>query len=365
MTIFNKRVFLIFSLPLFSVGILRADEGIKVGGDFRYRHEYINQEDSDTENRHRIRARVKLSAPVNKAIQLKFRLISGSAEPISANQTLGGSFITKGVGLDHAYFSWVLAKELGLEILGGKFGVPYHRIAKTELLWDRDLSMEGVALKYAHKKSGVAPFLSAALLWVEENKAGDDPMLLGGQIGVAPKMDAVSLEIGGGYHQFTNTKGHPFFYKRSESFGNTGDSTSATGGEWVYKNEYQLIETFLGAGLKIAKIPVGVFGRFVMNIGADSANTGWLAGLSFGKAKKPHTWSFRYYFRQLEKDAIVGAFGFSDFGGGGTDNSGHEVTANYVLHQKTTMGVTYFFNQTAIENGKQYQRVQADAKFKF
>ena len=78
-------------------------ESTKVKGDFRYRHEMIDKQDSDTRHRHRIRARFGLYGDVSPYSSFGIRLATGSDDPVSTNQTLDGAFSTKTIGLDLAY----------------------------------------------------------------------------------------------------------------------------------------------------------------------------------------------------------------------------------------------------------------------
>ena len=69
--------------------------------------------------------------------------------------------------------------------------------------------------------------------------------------------------------------------------------------------------------------------------------------------------------RELEANAVVGAFTDSDFAGGGTDGRGHRLTAKYALSKKVCFGLTYFIDDKGLENSKDYHRVQADFAVKF
>ena len=50
-----------------------------------------------------------------------------------------------------------------------------------------------------------------------------------------------------------------------------------------------------------------------------------MAGATLGKAKDKGSWQFDYNYRDLEADAVVGAFSDSDFAGGGTGAEGHKL----------------------------------------
>ena len=67
-------------------------------GDLRYRHEYIKQEDTDQRDRQRLRARLNMTATVDKSVNFIFALASGSTDdPVSSNQDLTGGFSDKPV----------------------------------------------------------------------------------------------------------------------------------------------------------------------------------------------------------------------------------------------------------------------------
>ena len=95
---------------------------------------------------------------------------------------------------------------------------------------------------------------------------------------------------------------------------------------------------------KIQSTPVHVFGDFVTNTSADSLNTGWLVGFAAGKLKQPGSWMVSYNYRELERDAVVGAFTDSDFRGGGTDGKGHEFAGAVQVAGNTAFEVTYFLD---------------------
>ena len=92
----------------------------------------------------------------------------------------------------------------------------------------------------------------------------------------------------------------------------------------------------------------------------------WLAGTIIGKCSSPNSWSFRYNYRDLEADAVLGVFTDSDFIDGGTDGRGHEFGFDYQIVKGVKTGATYFDNQRRLSLGaKDYQRLQLDLVFNF
>jgi len=127
-------------------------EKVKISGDLRYRHESIDEQSGgewkDGVSRHRIRARLGVNGKVNDEVDLGFRLASGSADPVSTNQNLESSFSSKTIWLDLAYFDWHPAGIKGFNFIGGKMNNPFYSVGKNQLIWDHDLTPEGLAAKY-------------------------------------------------------------------------------------------------------------------------------------------------------------------------------------------------------------------------
>ncbi|MBV1931943.1 MAG: putative porin [Porticoccaceae bacterium] len=331
-------------------------EKVKVKGDFRYRYENIDDENKPKDrNRSRVRARIEAQAQVNDTWKVGLGLASGSDDPVSTNQTLGGGGSSKGINLDMAYFDWS-----GIEnthVIGGKFKNPFYKPAKNGLIWDGDYRPEGLAFKYDNGQF----FANAAFMYLEsDDKAGskDAESFWGTQLGFnAALSDNVEFIGGVSYYDIPVMGSTPFF-DSSDSFGNT----LALDG--TYQNNYEELELFAELKTKVADLPFSVFVDWVENQDADDNETGLSAGLKLGKAKNPGTWQMAYIYQDLEADAVLGLTTDSDFGGGGTDSKGHIFKGGYAINKNTSFAVTYFIN----ENGDaetDYDRLQVDLKFKY
>jgi len=336
-------------------------ESVRVKGDLRYRHEMIDQEGKDVRHRHRIRTRIGISGQVNPNIKVGVQLATGSSNPISTNQTLDDGFSSKSVVLDLAYFSMTHEAVPGLTVTAGKFKSPFFSPGKSELIWDSDLNPEGGTASFEHSADNLKITLIGAGLYAEERSSNDDSWIGAGQ-GVAEydMNDGKSkVVVGGGLFHYENAEGfEPFFDGKSK--GNSIDTLGR------YMNEYNLLELFAQASTKLDNVPVTVMGDFVTNTSADSLKTGWLIGCRVGKLKDPGSWAFRYNYRELKKDAVIGAFTDSDFGGGGTDARGHELGGSVKVMKNAAFGVTYFVNTIGLDAAESdYSRLQIDLQLKF
>jgi len=345
-------------------------EKININGDFRYRHEYTDKEESVTRLRHRIRARANIIGQVSDETKIVLGVSAGSYDPVSSNQTLTGAFSSKQLVLDLAYFEMNLTALSGLKLIGGKATNQFYRPGNSELIWDSDLRHEGLIANYKIEFDHRTLQLIGAGLWITERSDDDNSYLAAGQAVLTHNFldHEGSVTFGGSYFFYVNTKGLPTFY---DYYSGKGNSVTPYGSGcfeyYFYNTGFELFEVFTAIDFKVGTTPFSFFGDYVTNTAADSLNNGWLVGLHIGKIKKPGSLALRYTYRNLEADAVICAFTNSDFRGGGTDARGHEIGGNYQLMEKTTLAVTYFNNKIGLEkdNKTDFQKWQIDLKFKF
>lgn len=349
---------------LVAAGAARAQDAwsdrISLKGDMRLRHEMIDQDDQEeTRNRWRLRARVSLAGEVNEMADVHVRLASGGDDPVSTNQSLDDGFTSKDITLDRAYLE--LRPAEGIALWGGKTPMPFEVV--KDLVWDSDLSPEGAALKYA-----AGPlFFNTAVWWVEERGSTDDTLMYGAQVGGAvAASDTVSLTGGAGYFYWDNLAGFPPLYDE-DGFGNTlvtlGDEETP---EEVFATDYGVLEAFSKVSLKTA-LPVSLYGNYIVNTEADTdGDTGFLFGATLGKAQDVGTFALDYNYRDLEADATVGTYTDSDSFGGGTNGRGHKFSGAYQLTRNLQAGATLFLS-TIDPDGEDidYTRAQFDLIAKF
>jgi len=345
-------------------------ESVKIKGDLRYRHEMIKKGDKDARHRHRVRARLGIFGEVSPYTKVGIQLATGSNDPVSTNQTLGGAFSTKQIGIDLAYFEASHEAIPGLTITGGKFKNPFFKPGKSELIWDSDWNPEGGVASLIKKTDAFNLTLTVAGLWIDERSSGDDSYLAAGQalgrLHFNEKKSSVAF--GGGFFIYGNAQGFEPFFDPEDPMGNSAILFVDDGDTVLqYANDYELLELFGEVTHRFESVPVTVMGDYVCNTAADSLNAGWLFGLRVGKARKPGSWEFRYIYRQVKADAVLGMFTDSDFRCGGTDARGHEIGGAVQLAANTAFKATYFINEIGLEEDEteDFKRLQVDLQFKF
>ncbi|MCF7956941.1 MAG: putative porin [Phycisphaerae bacterium] len=337
-------------------------DALKFSGDFRYRHESIEAENDGKPDRHRnrFRARLGLKAKINDDLDLGFRFATGSEDPVSTNQTLAGSFSSKGFWVDKAYLDYHPID--GFNVLAGKMGNPFVKVGKNQLIWDGDLTLEGVGGQYKTSLGDMTElFANGGGFMVTESSSSDSDMTLWGvQGGIKQKLGSeTSLTGGVSYYNYGNIQAASDLDVGGTSF--FGNSSSSG----VFVNDYDLVELFGELSTQATPVPMGLYGNYVVNTAADtSGDTGWLVGGKINKASKPGSWELSYDYRELQKDVVVGAFSDSDFIGGGTNGRGSRFGGKYQIAKNVQAGLTYFLNKRN-DTDDDYRRLQADIVVKF
>ncbi len=342
-------------------------EKIKFGGDFRYRHESIDDETGVTQrDRNRIRARLKIQAEINDEWDTYFRIASGSSDsPTSTNQTLGDSdsdsFSSKDIWLDWAYADYHPESIDGLNIKIGKMATPFYKVAKHQLIYDGDLSPEGGAATYSFDlNDSTSAKIAGGAFWLRERGTDADTSIFSIQGLLKHKFASGNHILGGvSYYDFGNIQG--------QTLDGIGAKGNTLAGDDSYVNDYNILEAFGEYGFKLGDAPATVYGAYINNTSATTSDdTAWIVGAKYNKAKKPGSWEASYNYRDVEADAVVGGLCDSDFIGGGTDGKGHVLGFKYQLAENTQAALHYFINEkNASTTGDNFNLLQADLIFKF
>ena len=342
---------------------------IKWYGDFRYRWETIDEGDKDTRHRNRIRARFGMKTELLESFMVNFRLATGSGDPVSTNQTLGGGYSSKQINLDLAYFDWHPGQAKGLHMVAGKMLNAFYTPIKTELIWDGDLTPGGVAGKFDREISpGAELFGAVSAYWVDERKNDPSALMYGFQGGAKFKVpdSKVYFRAGVTFYYYTNLQGYPILFDPEDPFGNSVVLDEETG-ELLYAYDYHLLEIFGDVGFAVSSVPIAFLFDYVQNLAPGvEQGKGWLVGFAVGKTKKPGNVKFYYNYRDLEADAVFGLATDSDFAGGGTNAKGSEVGFGVQITKYVTGALSYFNNRLRPDDeNTKFHRFMADIQVKF
>ena len=341
-------------------------------GDLRLRYESIERDDTpDSENKYRNRYRLRLGAEVDLTEKLHFEvgMRSGFANPTSGNQTF-----LDDENLNDYFFESLRFNVLGLSYESGnstyKVGrQPYmiYRPIKSQLVWDNDVSLNGLNYQYQDETKIIT--LGADQPTLEE-KATDDAdtvNLFVAQYVQKIKLESAKLNLGAGLYYYDGLEGNiPLFNGKNK--GNTLDTNG------LYENDYHVVEGFGELQFKnVFGKPLKVAAGVVYNLGSSDNNFGYDLAFQIGKAKKVHDWQVKYSYTDLQEDATYGAYSDSDNFGGGTGAKGHAIRAKYKFGKKTYLAGNFFFDElyesrskdTTLAKKPDYTRVQLDVILKF
>ena len=334
-----------------------------VFGDFRYRYEEIDVQGQDTRSRSRIRVRAGVTTDVSEAMEIGLGLATGGDSPTSSTQTLGDGGSKKGIALDLAYVRW---RPTGNSYLvAGKFANPLFRVPGQSLLWDDKWRPEGVAIGYESDRG----FLTFVGTWLEsDSNASAREFAHGIHGGIYRTVGAARITAGAGYFDL-GTAGKGTFYGDDLAFAGNSFTCSVPddNSSCVYLNDYREVELFAAVDLNVGGVATTLYGHYLENLGANQQNNGWTAGARFKGAIRNQAVQFDYYYRDLEADAVYAQLTDSDFGGGGSDASGHYFKTSWRTSDALVLSLTWFDNQLNAGSNPDldYNRLQLNADYRY
>ena len=335
-------------------------------GDLRLRYESIERDDKDNTYRNRYRLRLGAKIDLIEDLQFEVGIRSGFANPTSGNQTF-----LDDQPLSDYFFQSLRVNILGLAYKSGnsiyKVGrQPYmmYRPIKSQLVWDNDVSMNGVNYQYKDDTKIITVGVNQPTLEEAATDAADDVNLFLAQYVHKSNLDFAKLNLGAGVYFYDGLKGNTTLFGSSK--GNTLDANG------LYTNDYHIVEGFGELQFKdVFGMPLKVAAGVVYNFGADDNNFGYDLALQLGKAKNVGDWQVKYSYTDIQEDATLGAYSDSDNFGGGTAASGHAIRAKYKMGKNLYLAGNFFFNELYESKSKvdgmepNYERVQLDCIVKF
>lgn len=326
----------------------------KFSGDFRYRHQSLKDNQKEDRRVHRIMLRIGQTFQIQSDLKFTYRLMTGTAANGGNTSIADKSANTQGsprysIGLDQAFAAYNPENDVTLFI--GKMPQFYYSAGKNQIILDRDITPEGLALQYKYvfidKKLDAT--LNLASLWVRErydDSFGEDQtdsFLNIAQALVSYKMPRdFSLIAGYGMYSYTNIKDsapNEIIVQSTPDFkGNTADLLSK------YLYNYEMTQALLE--VKWAKKPyeVTVFAELIENTAADTNNKASAAGVSLGYDK----FSVSYIKQTIENDSVLAVYTNSDFASAQTDSRGTILQLGYKINKNAALNYTVYDTERAV-----------------
>ncbi|MBU0824192.1 MAG: putative porin, partial [Alphaproteobacteria bacterium] len=225
-------------------------------------------------------------------------LVTGDPDdPNSVDVTLSSFADDFQVSLDRVY----AAAQLGdVTIVGGKFALPF---ARTDMVWDGDVSPQGAAISWRRKADADGAFGAHALFFpIDEDVGGADSRMLGGQVFARQSFgEAIRLDASLGYYDYR---------LRALASADAGDIRGNRFGGGRYLSDFDLVDAIVGLTYAPAsRWPVTLRGNYVVNRGAPAdLDTGYAVQLVAGTQAAPGDIRVSYGYSRVEQDAVFAAF---------------------------------------------------------
>ncbi len=285
--------------------------GLDIGGDMRVRQEW-NVIEGRERSRSSVRARLRSTYKIDDHFAVGTQIATGDPDdPNSTDVTLGNFVDDFRVSLDQA---WVRYTNGGLTAYAGKFPQQFQR---TDMLWDGDVSPQGVAVAYGANIGKARADARGLWFVIDEASIARDSDMIGGQLAVSAPL---ASDIRGGL------TGSYYHYRLGSVAGaDAGDfrGNLISGGRYV--SDFRLIEgigTLNWAGLS-PRWPLSFTADYVHNTGAAVAgDTAFNLEFAAGRAARPGDWRVAYNYSEVEVDSVLAAFSHDNI----------DLSTNYQLH---------------------------------
>lgn len=328
-----------------------------VSGDIRVRQEQITVEDrspEQTQNRQRYRARLAVVSQVTPTVEAGMRIASGNNDDQrSTNQDFNNYFKKKDLWLDRAYINWHPENVPGLKIWGGRMPQPWTKVAESELVWDNDINPEGFAAQYSKKFGDTNVFGSTGYFTVKDNVTGFGPDF-------SNDLKLYYAQVGANIYPFQDYKltvGTSVFHYYKDAFSTPGSPGAAPASAPAYtavqleangntSTQFQLYEAFGQLDIIGLPLPLSLYSQWVHNANANGPQSEKDTGYMVGFITRVWDIGVNYQYRDVERNAVVGAFTDSDFASGFTASRGHKLALNYNIAKNFQFVTTYFLTES-------------------
>jgi hypothetical protein len=305
-----------------------------IAGDLRVRNQLDTSDDrAPDRDRSQIRARFGATYRLNDWLRASARLVTGDADdPKTSDAQIQTWNNDLQVNLDLAYLQMDLGQT---SIYAGKFPQIF---ARTDLVWDGDVTLSGLGAAYKKTLvSGASLRTSAALFLVDEQAFGPDSRMAGFQIGYdSPASDQVRFDLSAGYYQY-----------QIGSIANADKvdfRTNLRRSDGMYASDYHLGDLIVGTTWPRpeSRWPIRVVADYARNFGAKTdRNAAYGIDMILGRASKAGDLRLTYGYSQAEVDAVLAAFSHDNIGIG-TNYRLHALTIDYTPTARTQLtGIWY------------------------
>lgn len=370
MTFFvTVSIFVIFlSMPQ---DFLHADDGkpvfldsVQMSGKFRIKYSHTDSSDSDTKkDKGQLYFRLHGMIPFNSYISAAVSIASGSGNPSSNNITLDEGFSDKPVHLHTAeirinpYVQW-------MTFIVGKMDNPLYRPAKSQMMWDSDVTPEGFAGKADYSVlKGIKLFGRGGLFMLTADKLSKHAFFASAQLGAELNFFSISTTIFAGYNNaFNNSLALPYTAGSNTLIISENERDR-------YRYDYDVLET----GIELSRtffdyLSTTVFFHLTENIAVNAEETNaFSVGMKVGSSEfsSPGNWKFYMDYRRVEHNAFLDVYSQSTFYEGKTGAEGLTLSTSAVIYNPLSLKLFYGYHSGLYEHQEALHTFMLDLNVSF
>jgi hypothetical protein len=114
--------------------------------------------------------------------------------------------------------------------------------------------------------------------------------------------------------------------------------------------QFQLYEAFGQLDIIGLPLPLSLYSQWIHNANANGPQSEKDTGYMVGFITRLWEIGVNYQYRDVERNAVVGAFTDSDFAGGFTASRGHKLQLNYNIAKNFQFVTTYYLTESNASN---------------
>ncbi len=343
-------------------------EKINWSGDFRYRFQSVLEDSKRQRTIQRLQGKLTLEANPNDESKVFLQFLTGTGST-SGNQSIGDSdspgMPRRSFGLNLLYFESQLP--FNAKLIGGKMPIPFYFVGKHQIILDKDISPEGLAIKTDFLISENGKFkINLGHFQIKErydnlfNVDLTDVQLNGLQTQFEIKLERYILNLNYGIYSFISLRDESPAVTGNAGKTNTDSHYNTTDLNGNYPTNFDIrdqgieLKVNLGEGIGNIHFAIGQSN----NLDVSTLNKAAIQTISYQNG----FWTLSFQNVKIEKDAVVGAFMDSDFNNGNTSTSGSILSVNFKINPESQFVLSNYDCKGQIESSlkRKYERTHFD-----
>ncbi|OED35288.1 hypothetical protein AB834_04930 [PVC group bacterium (ex Bugula neritina AB1)] len=331
--------------------VTKGESPFDFSGNLRLRVKNQEKSSKDTTS-FRLRALLKGTCHLSDKMFVSGRISTGGSNPRSSDIIFKDGFSGKEIKIDHAFLNYSPCENWHFR--AGKFGRDFS--SASTMLWDSDLSYEGISLKgtiYSKESFDIGTYMSLYLLDQEgEERVG---MYLFQPSFRWQVQDDMCWKFSIGYLGLDNLKDLPLSDISDRLSVDSGNTLDAHGQYLLYDYDALILSSVWGFASRC--VPwVSLKAEFTETFDEDAHDKkAYMLGLELGEKScdAKGDWKFYYEYRDIKPDSFFSGLLDSDFGGGKTGVRGSKLALKYTIADEVFLTFTYLDTESMKNDEKE------------